>query len=410
MSLLAKHSRIKEDKSNIITLGIVAGEAKKKNPLVINATIGMIYDDEGKLFSFDSVNKVIETLKNSEKFAYSSTPGSKAFHDALRHWVFQDYEEEILKDMYCEVIATPGGSGAISNTFSNYLSQNEKVLLPNYMWGNYKQITYENYLGYETYSLFNDQGKFNLEDLRLKMLQMKKEQQRVVLVINDPCHNPTGYLLSYLEWISLVSDINMISRDGTPVILLYDMAYIDYDKRGIQATRDNIRLFKSFNENVMVIFAFSGSKTLGLYGLRVGAQLCLTKSKENSIEFAKANGFSARAKWSNSSTLGMNIVTKILSNATYEESFKKELEIIRNVLTSRATAFIEEAEKVHLKTLPFDCGFFISIPCETPMEVYEKLVKEDIHVIPLDNVIRVTLAAITEEECRIIPAALKRAL
>ena len=38
-----------KDKSNIITLGAIAKEMKKKDPSVINATIGMLFDEEGKL-------------------------------------------------------------------------------------------------------------------------------------------------------------------------------------------------------------------------------------------------------------------------------------------------------------------------------------------------------------------------
>ena len=52
MTLLAKRSIIKEDKSNIITLGAIAKEMKKKDSSIINATIGMLYDEEGKLFTF----------------------------------------------------------------------------------------------------------------------------------------------------------------------------------------------------------------------------------------------------------------------------------------------------------------------------------------------------------------------
>ena len=75
MGLLAKHSIIKEDKSIIITLGAIAKEEKKKDPTVINATIGMLYDESGKLFTFKSVDAALNNLTPEEKYAYSSTPG-----------------------------------------------------------------------------------------------------------------------------------------------------------------------------------------------------------------------------------------------------------------------------------------------------------------------------------------------
>ncbi|UKI50692.1 MAG: hypothetical protein L6U99_04835 [Clostridium sp.] len=122
--------------------------------------------------------------------------------------------------------------------------------------------------------------------------------------------------------------------------------------------------------------------------------------------------FSSRAKWGSSSILGMNIITKnFFTNKEYEEkNLKSELDYIRDILTTRANVFKEEAAKVNLKTLPFDSGFFISIPCDKPMEVYNALVKEDLYVIPLENVIRVTLSSISIAECKKIPEMIKRHL
>lgn len=402
MKLLAKHSVIKEDRSNIITLGVLAKEAKKKNPAVVNATIGMLYDEEGNLFTFKSVDKALFDLTPEEKFAYSSTPGNKDYHEALKHWIFQDQYHEILKTMQCSVIATPGGSGAISNTFSNYLNPNDIVLLPEYMWGNYKQFAYENFAKFSTYSMFENEH-FNLNDLRKKIEEVKNLQNRVVLVINDPCHNPTGYTMSYEEWQELIQIINQATCDGMPFVLLYDMAYIDYDSRGFEATRKNIALFPLLNSSVLVILAFSGSKTFALYGLRIGAQIALSKSEQVIQEFFSANKFSSRAKWSTATNLGMNLISRVLTQPSYLEEFKRELKESSEMLKRRADAFLESAQKVNLKVLPFSCGFFITIPCSHADEVYQELVKKDIHIIPLDHVLRVTIAAISEEECRRIP-------
>ena len=311
--------------------------------------------------------------------------------------------------MHCSVMATPGGSGAISNTFSNYLNQGDMVLLPEYMWGNYKQFAYENFASYTTYKMF-DNGKFNLTDLKNKMVELKQKQGRIVLVINDPCHNPTGYTMSSDEWVSLVDTINDLTSDETPFVLLYDMAYIDYDRRGFEATRNNIRLFQKFNKTVLTILAFSGSKTLALYGMRIGAQIALCKDKEVIDEFFQANKFSSRAKWSTATNLGMNIISKVFLNEEYKKSFEEELEASRIMLVNRANAFLEESKKVGLETLPFECGFFVTIPCDNPEEAYKKLVEKKIHIIPLGNVLRVTLAAIPLQDCKKLPAIIKSVL
>ncbi|MBQ3252958.1 MAG: aminotransferase class I/II-fold pyridoxal phosphate-dependent enzyme [Acholeplasmatales bacterium] len=410
MTLLAKRSVIKEDKSNIITLGAIAKEMKKKDSSITNATIGMLYDEEGKLFTFKSVDLALSSLTPDEKYAYASTPGGANYHEALKRWIFREHYDSFMAESNVRVMATPGGSGAISNTFTNYLNPSDKVLVPNYMWGNYKQFAYENHADFETYNLFDNDGNFNLADVKDKMLKLKNEQGRVLLVVNDPCHNPTGYTMKDSEWKELINIINELSSDNTPIILLHDMAYIDYDYRGFDATRKNICLYKNLNDSVLVILAFSGSKTLALYGIRVGAQIAISKRLEYVEEFSKACQFSSRAKWSNTSNLGMNLIAKVILEPELRAKFEAELEDSRRTLVARANAFLTESKNVGLKTIPFVCGFFITIPCDNPNKVYEILVSKKVHIIPMGNMVRVTIAAISLEECKKLPKMIKEAI
>lgn len=408
MTLLAKRSIIKEDKSNIITLGAIAKEEKLKDPSVVNATIGMLYGEDGKLFAFKSVDDVLSKLSVDEKYSYASTPGSPIFHEAIKKWIYRGYYSS-MKDN-TRVMATPGGTGALSNTFSNYLNEDECALLPSYMWGNYKQCLYENHQGYETYNLFNNQGGFDLDNLKEKMYLMKERQKRVLFVINDPCQNPTGYTMTSDEWDKVIDLMNEVSKDGTPVILIHDMAYIDYAKEGFDFTRDNISKYQRLNNNCLVVMAFSGSKTLALYGIRIGAQVAYSNNLEALDDFSRANKFSGRSKWSNASNLGMNIIVKCFMDDDYKKSFEDELKLASNTLVERAIIFLDECKKINLETLPFKCGFFVTIPTKNSEKVYAKLVEKKVHVIPMGDMIRVTISAISKAECKMLPSLIKEAI
>lgn len=398
MSLLCKESIGKENKGSALTIGKNAREAKAKDSSVIDSTIGMLFDEDGNFYSFPMVSKVIEKLSAREKFGYGSTAGDPKFQEAIKSWVFRNYKEEIESKMHVKVVASPGGTGAISSTVSNYLATGEKVLLPNYMWTNYTQIAREALVGFETYNMFNKDGDFDLVDLKKKCLELKKSQERVVLIINDPCQNPTGYSMKYTEWMELVEMINDISRDGTPFVLLYDMAYIDYDRRGFDASRKNINLLTNLGENAIAVLAFSGSKTLGLYGLRIGAQIAITKNESNANEFFAACEFTGRGIWSGSSVLGMNIISEVLT--TYKEDFEKELKIASELLINRANTFISEAKKYNVVSLPYECGFFVTIPCEKPNQIFEELKSKGVYILPMKNAIRVTLSSISTNEIK----------
>ncbi len=394
--MLAKRSLEKEDKSNIITLGSIAKKLKSEDPSVINSTIGMMYDEDGKLFVFDSINKVLNDLSNEEKFAYAPTEGNKEYQEALKKWLFKGHYD-LFKNQSI-VSATPGGSGALSNSFSNYLNSGDKALLPSYMWGNYKQMLYENNQGYVCYELFDEYGCFNLEDLKKKAYELKRTQDRILIVINDPCQNPTGYSMRQSEFRNLIVLLNELSSDGTNVILVHDLAYLDFDVNPYFVNRSNLELYDNIKDNVLVILAFSGSKSFGLYGLRVGAMVGISKDEKVLEEFSRANKFSSRSKWSNTTNLGMNLISKIILDEKLLDKYIKEINYVSNLLNDRANLFKALAIKYNLHLLNYKSGFFLTIPTNHPWEVYEDLVKEKIHIIPMDKCIRVTLSSISMVE------------
>ncbi len=410
MRLLARHSEIKKDSSTILQKAAIAKEAKKKDPSVINATIGMLFDENESFYTFNCVKEAEKELNGAERYAYGSTIGLKPYLAGVESWVLQDYEKEMKELMEVRTVATPGGSGALSNAFSNYLNAHETILLPSHMWGNYMQVAYENYLEHDEYELFTNEGTFNIQSLREKCLEYKKKQHRLMMVLNDPCHNPTGYSMTHEEWIALIKLINEMSADGTPFIFVYDMAYIDYDKNGMKASRDNIRLIETLNENVMSILCFSGSKTLGLYGLRIGAMIGITKNKEAIDDFINSMEYSARTKYSMSTTYGMNLIAKIFTEEKYRKMFVEELKAVRDMLVKRSNAFIDEANKYNIKTLPFKCGFFVSVICEQDDKAYEYLANKGVYVVPLGGTLRITLASISLENCKKLPKLLREAL
>ena len=88
----------------------------------------------------------------------------------------------------------------------------------------------------------------------------------------------------------------------------------------------------------------------------------------------------------------------------------------RRVLPVRTTGpipkelIMKAAEEVGLEIVPFDAGFFASVPCDNPDEISAKLEKEGIFLVPLAKGIRVSIASISEEKCRMIPARIVEAM
>ena len=310
--------------------------------------------------------------------------------------------DDVTKDFYYGVIPTPGGSGAIGNTIDNYANEGDSILVPNICWGPYNAMAKERGCSVKNYELFKD-GYFNTEDFKKDAFELAEKQGRVLAIINDPCQNPTGY-----DWDEIIDCINEISKDKT-FVLLYDMAYIDYSHKGLNESREIFRKFKQFNENVMVVLAFSGSKTFSLYGLRIGAQMALTKDKEEIEYFNNANEFSARATWSNAAKMGVSLVEKLMFNDALRNEFMKELEGASNLLLDRSKLFLKEAKECGLECYTYKSGFFITIPCNGE-KVFDRLKENNIFVVPLKQGIRISLSALRKKEIANLASKIKEVL
>ena len=137
-------------------------------------------------------------------------------------------------------------------------------------------------------------------------------------IINDPCHNPTGYSLSDDEWNAVIDVLNELSKQG-PVILLNDIAYIDYriprQKRPVTTSSN----FDRISENVFVIIAFSISKSMTAYGMRCGAAILMAQKQESVREVEIVFEKAARAIWSNVNNAAMETFVSVIT--TMKRSF-----------------------------------------------------------------------------------------
>ena len=403
---IANQSKNKELKNNILAMASKAKEAKKANSNVINATVGMLKDENGNLYEFKSVVSAIKSLNEEEKFAYANSSGRPSFTQAVLYSLFGKYLENIKEECYLDCLPTPGGSGGLNLAFTNYVDRNETVLLPNHMWENYLSYGIEMGFNSDTYSLFNESGSFDINSLNNKVNELKKKQNKILITINDPCENPTGFCMEEKDYDALIA----ISRNNpeTNFIYLMDVAYFDFFNVDPNIIRSRYAKFKDMPKNALALFVFSGSKSFGLYGLRIGALVCLAKEKEEVEIFNRVNTFSCRAKWSSASTLGMSLIEKIVLDDNYRESYEEEVKYVCAMLEARSIAFLESAKEVGLETLPYMKGFFICVPSKEPEKLVNDLHQDGVYVIATHSAIRIALCSINKEEAGRLPKIIKK--
>jgi len=395
----------KEDRIFGISNRAKAAIAAKGADKVVNGTIGALMDDEGKLVVLESVNEVFHQLQPEDYAAYAPIGGLPAFREAVQKAAFGDHAPEGFK----EAIATPGGTGSLRNVISNYSSPGDQVLTSDWHWAPYNTIAGEIGRSIATFEFFDEDRTFNAASFAAKTAELLAKQDSLVIILNTPAHNPTGYSLTLEDWDKVIASLCAEAKRGKPIALLIDAAYIDF-----AGDEDEYRQFlpklAQLPENVIAIMAYSLSKTYTLYGARCGAMICIAKTREIADEFKRVCEYSSRGSWSNSAKAAQVILARVYEDPALLRRVDEERAKYRNMLIERGTAFSEAADEVGLTIVPFDAGFFVSVPCEDPDAVSRKLEEQDVFLVPLKKGIRVSVASVPADKCRKLPALIKAAM
>ena len=394
----------KEDKNFAVNNRAKAMIAEKGKDAVVNATIGVLLDEEGKFVVLSSVNEVFKTLEAGEFAEYAPIGGIPGYKAAVLKDTFGSYEPK----RHTVAVATPGGTGAIHSTIANYSEPGDKVLLTDWYWGPYGTIAGEIGRSLHTFKLVNEQGRFNTEDFEKQVMALLEVQDRLVIILNTPAHNPTGYSLTVDEWEEVASVLDRVPEEKK-VTLLVDVAYLDFAGEA-EEYRAFLPVLDSMGENILPVIAYSFSKSFTLYGMRCGAMICMAETEEIADEFRKVCEYSARAAWSNCTRAPQVMLSKIYENPALLARIQEERAGFRDMLLRRGKAFEAAAKEAGLEIVPFDAGFFASVPCENPDAVGAELEKEGIFTIPLTMGVRISIASITEADCRRLPARILAAI
>ena len=395
----------REDKIFGISSRAKAMIAEKGADNVINATIGSLLDDKGELVVLASVDKVFKSLSPVDYADYAPIGGLPSFREAVIKAAFGRHKPE----GYIRAVSTPGGTGSLRNVISNYSDGGDRVLTSDWHWAPYNTIAGEIGRTIETFELFTADGKFNSGDFRKKVHELLEKQESLVIILNTPAHNPTGYSLTLKDWDAVTDILCDEAGCGKTVAGVIDAAYIDF-----AGDEDEYREFfpklEKLPENVISVVAYSLSKTFTLYGARCGAMICVAKTEPIAEEFKMVCEYSSRGSWSNSAKVAQVILSRIYGDVKLLEEVNEERAGYREMLIRRGRAFAEEAEKTGLEIVPFDAGFFVSVPCDDPDAISAKLEKEGVFIVPLAKGLRVSVASISEEKCRKLPALIKKAM
>jgi aromatic-amino-acid transaminase len=400
---LTKGDRPGEDP--IFALNQEASQRIARGDSIVNATIGVLLDDAGKLAILPTAARAVHEVKAEEWAAYAPISGNPAFLDAVMDDIFEGRPAMRKSSV---AVATPGGTGAVRHAISTFLEPGQALLTTSSYWGPYAILADEHSRGLRTFEMFapgSNGNEWNFEGMDRALGEMVAAQGRALLVINDPCQNPTGYSMSENDWRTVAQSIAR-HAEKAPVAVLLDAAYAAYGRHGVKPA---LAALESLLGRALVLVAWSASKTFTHYGLRVGALVALLPDTVERRRVAAALGYASRGSWSNCNDGGMAAVTRLLREPALSAEVARERATLVALLDRRVAIFNELARPKGLRYPRYDGGFFVTVFVDDPQAASDQMKTDGVFVVPVRGALRVALCSVPTADIPRVVDSLARA-
>jgi aromatic-amino-acid transaminase len=393
-SFLAPARRGRPGDDPIFALNAEAVALKARGEAVVNATLGALLDDQGALAILPTAARAVREVPAAEWAGYAPIAGNPAFLQAVIRDLFPARDD--LRRA-CAAAATPGGTGALRHAIAAFLEPGQRLLSTSFYWGPYATLAEENERGIDTFRMFDPQrgsggaGALDLGALDAALARHLETQGRALLILNDPCHNPTGYSMSAADWAGVAALLERHAARGSVAVVL-DGAYCAYGPDG-DLSRP-LAALTPLADRLLLLVAWTASKTFTHYGLRVGALVALVPDAAQRADVQAALTFACRGTWSNCNRGGLVAVTRLLTDPTLARDVAAERAGLVRLLGERVAVFNREAQARGLAHPSYEGGFFVTVMLPRAAEVGVRMKAKGAFAVPVDGGLRLGLCAV----------------
>ncbi len=296
----------------------------------VNLSIGIYFDDAGKLPVMDAVRRAETALLDAiGPRSYLPMAGLPLYRETAQALVF-GADSDARAAGRIATLQTIGGSGAlkVGADFLRRYFPGSQMWISDPSWENHRVVFEGAGLTVNTYPYYDEQtGGLRFADM---IDTIGRLPERSIVLLHACCHNPTGVDLSVEQWAELVP----VLQRGK-LIAFVDMAYQGFGA-GLKEDAACVRMLAE--AGIPLIAANSFSKNFSLYGERCGALSVVCKSADEASRVLGQLMSAVRANYSNPPTHGARVVANVLSDMSLRASWEAELATMRErILTMRGT-------------------------------------------------------------------------
>jgi len=329
-------------------LGVTEAYNADTNPNKVNLGVGVYTDDAGKV-------PVLECVRQAETAIarpplprnYLPIDGLQTYDRSVQQVIF-GADHPALNEGRIITVQTLGGTGAlkIGADFLHRVSPGAQIWISDPSWENHRALF--EYAGYtvNTYPYYDSRTRgLNFSGM---LSSLKTLPAGAIVLLHACCHNPTGADLDNAQWEQVAAVVN--ERGLVPFL---DMAYQGFaDSLDQDATA--VRRFAAACPVLFVSSSFS--KSLSLYGERVGALSIVTQNADEAARALSQLKRVIRTNYSNPPTHGGQTVATVLTTPELRVLWESELDGMRNRIKVMRQALVD---KVRGLRADFDLSFVI---------------------------------------------------
>ena len=365
-------------------LGITEAFHADKNPKKVNLGVGVYTDDAGKVPLLECVKRAeAERLKAAPPRNYLPIDGLAAYDQAVQGLVFGSQDKNIV------TVQALGGTGGlrIGADFLKLINPSAQVWISEPSWENHRQLFEAAGFTVKSYPYY--EPKTRGLDFAGMERGLNAAPAGSIVVLHACCHNPTGVDLSRDQWGSV---LEIVKARG--LIPFLDLAYQGFAE-GIEEDAYPARLFARGMSPVFLSSSFS--KSVSLYGERVGALSVVTSSPEEAKRVLSNVKRVVRTNYSNPPTHGCQIVATILVSNELRSLWEREVGQMRERIKAMRKALVDG---VHKRVPGSDWSFILK---QRGMFSYSGLTREQVARLREDYSIytidtgRICVAALTSK-------------
>jgi len=324
----------------ILTLNEAFG--KDPRPHKINLSIGIYFDDAGKLPVMRAVREAESgMLQHIGPRSYQPMEGAANYRSAVQALLFGAQHEAVLSGRIATV-QTIGGSGGlkVGSDFLKRYFPNANVWVSDPTWDNHRAMFEGAGFTVNTYPYYDAAtGALNFEGM-LQAFQGNGSSaipERSIVLMHACCHNPTGVDLTAAQWAELIPIIQ--ARGLIPYL---DIAYQGF---GDGIVEDTFALLALTAAGISFFCASSFSKSFSLYGERCGALSVVCPDKAQAELVLGQMRATVRKNYSSPPTHGGQIIARVLQTPALYAQWADELNGMRariQLMRRRLHAVLQE--------------------------------------------------------------------